>query len=88
MGKQFRFVHLCSVVLCVFWISTIADGRMQPAENVFPKVLNDARMQIERSSLEDCHLRFHKFGDYFLEYPIYGVPAKSKEFAHMVSKEI
>uniref|UniRef100_A0A182ILQ1 Peptidase S1 domain-containing protein n=1 Tax=Anopheles atroparvus TaxID=41427 RepID=A0A182ILQ1_ANOAO len=34
---------------------------------------------------KDCHLRYHKYGDYYLVYPIYGVPARQGEFAHMAS---
>uniref|UniRef100_A0A182QFE5 Peptidase S1 domain-containing protein n=1 Tax=Anopheles farauti TaxID=69004 RepID=A0A182QFE5_9DIPT len=33
----------------------------------------------------DCHLRYHKYGDYYLVYPIYGVPARQGEFAHMAA---
>ncbi|XP_055642564.1 ovochymase-2-like isoform X2 [Toxorhynchites rutilus septentrionalis] len=37
----------------------------------------------ERSTLDDCHLRFHKLSRYGLASSAFGRPARSREFAHM-----
>uniref|UniRef100_A0A4Y0BR53 Peptidase S1 domain-containing protein n=1 Tax=Anopheles funestus TaxID=62324 RepID=A0A4Y0BR53_ANOFN len=69
------FVHLFCVV----------QNRIQPAERVFPTDINKAFIPTVRQTLNDCHLRYHKYGDYYLVYPIYGVPARQGEFAHMAA---
>uniref|UniRef100_A0A182JYL1 Peptidase S1 domain-containing protein n=1 Tax=Anopheles christyi TaxID=43041 RepID=A0A182JYL1_9DIPT len=60
-------------------------NRIQPAEQIFPTDINKAFMPTVRQTLNDCHLRYHKYGDYYLVYPIYGVPARQGEFAHMAA---
>ncbi|XP_055639018.1 uncharacterized protein LOC129777013 [Toxorhynchites rutilus septentrionalis] len=37
----------------------------------------------ERTSFDDCHLRFHKLGAFATVAPAFGHPARLKEFAHM-----
>ncbi|XP_019545595.3 uncharacterized protein LOC109416083 isoform X1 [Aedes albopictus] len=59
--------------------------RLQPAENVFPTDVNKALLPNVRQGLNDCHLRYHKYGDYNLIYPIFGVPVRLGEFAHMAA---
>ncbi|XP_055546902.1 transmembrane protease serine 9-like [Wyeomyia smithii] len=63
----------------------ITTGRLQPAENVFPTDVNKALLPNYRQNLNDCHLRYHKYGDYNLVYPIFGVPVQIGEFAHMAA---
>ncbi|XP_035912313.1 uncharacterized protein LOC118512256 isoform X1 [Anopheles stephensi] len=61
------------------------QSRIQPAERVFPSDINKAFIPTVRQTLNDCHLRYHKYGDYYLVYPIYGVPARQGEFSHMAA---
>ncbi|XP_052899529.1 transmembrane protease serine 9-like [Anopheles moucheti] len=63
----------------------LVRNRIQPAERVFPTDINKAFLPTVRQTLNDCHLRYHKYGDYYLVYPIYGVPARQGEFAHMAA---
>ncbi|XP_055546901.1 transmembrane protease serine 9-like isoform X2 [Wyeomyia smithii] len=63
----------------------ITSGRLQPAEHVFPTDVNKALLPNYRQNLNDCHLRYHKYGDYNLVYPIFGVPVRIGEFAHMAA---
>ncbi|XP_065073166.1 uncharacterized protein LOC135697427 isoform X2 [Ochlerotatus camptorhynchus] len=82
-------VHNCgssiiALIICGLAIDP-ALGRLQPAENVFPTDVNKALLPTVRQGLKDCHLRYHKYGDYNLIYPIYGVPVRLGEFAHMAA---
>ncbi|XP_055637405.1 uncharacterized protein LOC129776052 isoform X2 [Toxorhynchites rutilus septentrionalis] len=36
-----------------------------------------------RTTFDDCHLRFHKLGTFGFVRPVFGQPARLKEFAHM-----
>nr|XP_040240433.2 transmembrane protease serine 9-like [Anopheles coluzzii] len=76
--KGFPFVLFLSCFCTV-------HNRIQPAEQIFPTDINKAFMPTVRQTLNDCHLRYHKYGDYYLIYPIYGVPARQGEFAHMAA---
>ncbi|XP_058449049.1 uncharacterized protein LOC131429008 [Malaya genurostris] len=79
----FGFPLMC---LLVFGLTIdIACARLQPAENIYPTDVNKAMLPKERQTLNDCHLRYHKYGDYNLVYPIFGVPVRIGEFAHMAA---
>ncbi|XP_055615595.1 transmembrane protease serine 9-like [Toxorhynchites rutilus septentrionalis] len=81
-----RKYNWCGLVILVFGLAIDGTtGRLQPAENVFPTDVNNALLPNIRQSLNDCHLRYHKYGDYNLVYPIFGVPARIGEFAHMAA---
>ncbi|ETN61379.1 chymotrypsin BII [Anopheles darlingi] len=73
------------LLLCILISLDAGHGRIQPAERVFPTDINTATIPTVRQTLNDCHLRYHKYGDYYLVYPIYGVPARQGEFAHMAA---
>ncbi|XP_053674808.1 transmembrane protease serine 9-like [Anopheles nili] len=72
-------------LLAALSIFSVVHSRIQPAEQVFPTDINKAFIPTVRQTLNDCHLRYHKYGDYYLVYPIYGVPARQGEFAHMAA---
>nr|XP_019531239.2 uncharacterized protein LOC109402953 [Aedes albopictus] len=86
-------VHNCgssinaTAALIVFGLVAIDSAfcRLQPAEDVFPTDVNKALLPNVRQGLNDCHLRYHKYGDYNLIYPILGVPVRLGEFAHMAA---
>lgn len=76
--------QIIALIICGLAVDP-ALGRLQPAENVFPTDVNKALLPNVRQGLNDCHLRYHKYGDYNLIYPIYGVPVRLGEFAHMAA---
>ncbi|XP_021693820.1 transmembrane protease serine 9 isoform X2 [Aedes aegypti] len=82
-------VHICGSSIIALIIGGLAIDpalcRLQPAENVFPTDVNKALLPNVRQGLNDCHLRYHKYGDYNLIYPIFGVPVRLGEFAHMAA---
>ncbi|XP_055597102.1 uncharacterized protein LOC129747097 isoform X2 [Uranotaenia lowii] len=81
-GVQLAIITLLALLLQVIELSL---ARLQPAENLFPTDVNNALLPNVRKSLNDCHLRYHKYGDYNLIYPIFGVPVRIGEFAHMAA---
>ncbi|XP_053695324.1 transmembrane protease serine 9-like [Sabethes cyaneus] len=78
-------ISLKSLVILLGLVVNIVTGRLQPAENIFPTDVNKALLPNYRQNLNDCHLRYHKYGDYNLVYPIFGVPVRIGEFAHMAA---
>ncbi|XP_055599595.1 transmembrane protease serine 9-like [Uranotaenia lowii] len=59
-------------------------GKLFPI-NPFPLTAGFEMFPNERLSLDDCHLRYHKYGRIGLVAPAFGEPAYLKEFAHMAA---
>ncbi|XP_040164367.1 uncharacterized protein LOC120900872 [Anopheles arabiensis] len=69
----------------VMLISRTAHGSLLPVNSGVDKTLDEIFMPNERESIDDCHLRYYKFGMGPLPLPAFGRPAYLREFAHMAA---
>ncbi|XP_038109425.1 uncharacterized protein LOC6037523 [Culex quinquefasciatus] len=61
-----------AALLCWFW----AASGQEPEQIMFPN---------ERTTLDDCHLRYFKLGSPSAVKPAFGLPTRFREFAHMAA---
>ncbi|XP_053692145.1 uncharacterized protein LOC128740609 [Sabethes cyaneus] len=62
-----------------------AANCLLPIRNPFEESLEAAMLPNERISLDDCHLRYYRYGDSSVAAPAFASPAYLKEFAHMAA---
>ncbi|XP_065078963.1 uncharacterized protein LOC135701937 [Ochlerotatus camptorhynchus] len=77
--SRFKYFCLLIVVFCSSGyckLYPISPFRDELQTSMFPN---------ERLSLDDCHLRYYKYGKQGLVAPAFGEPAYLKEFAHMAA---
>ncbi|XP_058448537.1 uncharacterized protein LOC131428540 [Malaya genurostris] len=82
MDLRTNYIRI-SLIFCVLLIYKV-HGSLRPI-SPFKEDVHSAMFPNERLSLDDCHLRYYKYGDRNLVAPAFGKPAYLREFAHMAA---
>ncbi|XP_053692147.1 uncharacterized protein LOC128740611 [Sabethes cyaneus] len=81
MSQTERLVHL--MLVSVLLVNNVYC--LPPIKSPFNESLDTAMFPNERISLDDCHLRYYRYGDGGEAAPAFASPVYLKEFAHMAA---